>query len=121
MTWAFDYDGPVMGAVRMTQRSKFADPRARKYARLKHALRMAANVAGIPDELDTRKAYAVEAIFRFKGRARYDIDNLGKFVLDALWKQDRRVLSLSLDVMEYRESEDTTITVREIQEGESDG
>lgn len=115
MSWSLLYYGPFMGAVRMTQRSKWTDPRAHQYASCKRALRLAANAAGIPTDLDPAKSYQVNIVVRFDKRARYDCDNLAKFVLDALWKQDRRVLSLYVLVEENRKCEEVWVRVSEFE------
>jgi Holliday junction resolvase RusA-like endonuclease len=114
-SWSLLYYGPFMGAVRMTQRSKWTDPRAQQYAACKRALRLAANTVGIPTDLDPKKSYSVDILVTFEKKARYDCDNLAKFVLDALWTQDRRVLSLSIDVEERRKCEFVEVNVSEIQ------
>ena len=75
----------VMPYTRMTQRSKFADPRARAYLSnqqtLKWYMRQAMEAGGY-DKFD-KKSLAVELIFYVEKKHRGDLDNLTKSVCDA--------------------------------------
>jgi len=83
--FTFSVDDP-MGAVRMTQRSKWVDPRAKLYAAYKRRVRLIANVAGVPDEIgkDERVKLVLDVCWRKKARA--DLDNVVKGIMDALWR-----------------------------------
>jgi Holliday junction resolvase RusA-like endonuclease len=88
--WSFESKW-IMGAVRTTRRQKFVDPRYRKYERWKNFIRLAANVAGVPQVLDKRNRYGIAIVIDWRGAARCDLDNCVKGVLDALFSQDRSV------------------------------
>jgi Holliday junction resolvase RusA-like endonuclease len=78
--------------VRTTQRQKFCDPRYKKYAAWKSMVRVLANVAGWPQDLERDGRYKLSIRASWKGRARCDLSNIIKAVEDACFKQDRRVL-----------------------------
>lgn len=97
----FTIPGRPVPAVRMTQRSKWKDPRAQKYLDYKGTVGWAAKAVRCP---------------RFKGRVRVDIDlhirggrigdvdNYAKSILDGLngvaWEDDEQVIELHV----YRRS-----------------
>lgn len=97
--WVFRMDW-IMGAVRMTQRSKYADPQARRYLEWKKVAALVARAAGVPEELEPRFGYTVGITIGWKGRARVDVDNVAKAVLDACWPNDRRVQVLNVRACE---------------------
>lgn len=99
MKWTFTLP-ELMGAVRTTQRAKFCDPRYKRYAQYKTLIRAIANQAGVPDDLDPKKRYSLTIIAYWTKKARCDLDNVLKAVLDGLFKQDRRVLSYSCHAIE---------------------
>jgi Holliday junction resolvase RusA-like endonuclease len=89
--WNFRIDGPLMGAVRMTRRGKFRDPRAGRYAGYKRRVRLEANSAGVPDDLPPGCRAAVSVFVTWRKKARADLDNVWKAIVDALWERDRGV------------------------------
>lgn len=95
--WRFAVENP-MGAVRTTQRQKWVDPNYKRYEAYKRAVRLVANTAGVPAAIDAEYRAQVEMFFTFPCEVHADIDNLGKALLDALWKQDRRVIKLWAEI-----------------------
>jgi Holliday junction resolvase RusA-like endonuclease len=79
--------------VRTTQRQKWVDARYKRYQKAKAVFRAIADTAHIPADLS--RAASVEISVFWKARPRGDLDNVVKFVLDALWKQDRKVTEIS--------------------------
>ena len=96
MTKRFDFvvPGPLVGAVRTTQRAKFVDPNYKRYAAFKNHLRICADLVEVPCELEPRDSVSVEIQASWKKRQRIDLDNVVKSVLDGLWRNDRRVISI---------------------------
>lgn len=95
--------------VRTTQRQKFVDPRYHKYAAWKRTLRIEANVAGFPRELKSDRRYRLSLDVYWRGKARADLDNLVKAVLDGLFDQDRRVLVIDAGAWEHVSDESMDI------------
>lgn len=97
---SFVVDGPLVGAVRVTQKSKWTSEPYRRYAAFKKRIRILATAAGVP--LDLKKAWRchVSIEVHFNRRARIDLDNLIKSTLDGCWKQDRRVTKIEASVSE---------------------
>ena len=95
----------------MTQRSKWVDPRAKLYAAYKRRVRLIANVAGVPDEIgkDERVKLVLDVCWRKKARA--DLDNVVKGIMDALWPQDRRVWCIVAAHLENCEVDMADVTV----------
>lgn len=102
-----------MGAVRMTQRSKWVDPRAKRYEAYKRRVRLVANVNGVPSEIAKDERIKLEVDVCWRKLARADLDNVVKGLLDALFGQDRRVNSIRADHQEYCELDmaDIALTV----------
>ena len=111
MTRSFTIDGPLVGAVRTTQRQKWVDPRYKKYQAFKERVRLIANAAGVPDEIPKDGSASVFIRIHWEKRARADCDNVGKSFLDALWKNDRRVLKLTIEAIEHEGREEATVVV----------
>lgn len=107
------WDGPVVPCVRTTSRQKFVDKKYQKYDRFKKAFRLWANTQGFPDDLDLNKSYRMDITFWVMGKSRYDLDNAEKSILDALFKQDRRVLSISARIIERSDKEAAEIFLEE--------
>ena len=97
--WRLAYP-EIVPYVRTTQRQKWVDPRYKRYAAWKKAFRLAANVEQFPDELDRDGKYAVTLVLSWTKRARCDLDNAVKGALDALFAQDRRVVSIIANAIE---------------------
>ena len=112
MKWTFTIP-ELMGAVRTTHRAKFCDPRYKRYAQYKTLVRAIANQAGVPDDLDPKKRYSLALFVYWKKKARADLDNVLKAVLDGLFKQDRRVLSYSCHATENAGLDEAQVTVIE--------
>ena len=110
--WSFVVDAPVMGAVRMTQRSKWCNPRARAYLAYQKRVRLLANVAGVPDEIQEDERAALEVVVYWKRKARADLDNCCKGILDSLWTQDRRVNLFTATAVEHAKAERAEVRVR---------
>ena len=99
--WILNIDGPIVPYVRTTQRQKWVDPRYKRYAAWKSSVRLLATIARWPEELDRKKDYEIAVKVYWKARARADIDNCCKAAMDALFKQDRRILQLTAESVEY--------------------
>ena len=90
-------EGPIVPYVRMTQRSKHADPRARRYLAAQQALKIQLRQQMTEkDEHEplTREPLEVFLAFWWVNH-RQDLDNLVKAILDAasgiVWADDRWV------------------------------
>ena len=113
MDWSFVIDEPLMGAVRTTQKQKWVDPRYKRYAAWKKAVRLIANVNGIPSHLDPKKSYRLDVLAYWKAKQRIDGDNLLKALMDSLWKQDRRITSIEYVACEHNGRELARVTLSE--------
>lgn len=113
-SWELTYTGEIVPYVRTTQRQKWVDPRYKRYQRFKDALRLVANTKGFPDSLNTGSAYSLSLTMYWRKKARADLDNLLKGILDSLFTQDRRVTKL--DAVSYEQSgeEYLTLALREM-------
>lgn len=111
--WIVYAPTPLIGAVRTTQRQKFVDPRYKVYQAWKSAFRYHANLELIPKILRADSRYTVEIDMKWRKRARSDGDNLIKAVLDALWKQDRRVLDIRFHAEENTGGESMRVSISE--------
>jgi Holliday junction resolvase RusA-like endonuclease len=117
-TWTFVLEEPVMGAVRMTKGGKFYWPKkdpnhpVARYLRYKERVRCVANLAGVPDTLPKGTRITVSIATDWKQSQRADGDNVIKGVLDALWKNDRRVTDLHYTAEEHTGNERAGVMVR---------
>ena len=110
--WHFMLDW-IVPYVRTTQRQKRVDKAYRRYSGWKRYVRLTANTVGIPDELDNETKYIVFICVRWKAKARADIDNCLKGILDALWSQDRRGFEVKAVSVENCEREAVEVNVSE--------
>jgi len=112
MEYVFSVENP-MGAVRTTQRQKLVDPRAKRYEAYKRRVRLVANLAGVPDEIGKDERAVVEIEVCWEKLPKCDLDNAVKGLLDALWKQDRRVKEIHAIALEDCETDiaDVTVTI----------
>jgi len=94
------YHGPIIGAVRVTQRSKWTSAPWQRYQAFKTRIRILADIQMVPRDLQPDDDVTVEVMAFFNKRARADADNVLKGVVDALFKRDRRVLSLHVKAIE---------------------
>ena len=89
---------------------------AKRYTRWKEVVRCAANLAGVPPDLDPWPAvYEVSLVVKWEKRARLDTDGVLGAVIDAVFPHDRRVLVLHVDAAHENEGYDmldVTITRR---------
>ena len=78
---------------------------------------VAAREAGYRGEPDAESTFNVTIAFHRKGKARADIDNLAKTVLDALnkvvWKDDNQINVLTLGKRINMKNPQTIITIKE--------
>ena len=109
---SFSVLGRPVAAVRMTQRSKHCDERAKAYLAYKAYVGLVAKTCGLrPRSGDV----AIEVIVYFRNNVVPDIDNALKAIMDGLngvaWRDDRQVVSASA---ERRRSEDerAEVTIR---------
>lgn len=105
-TWGFEIPGPLIGH-KCSVRAAF-DKHFRAY---KRTVRLLANVAGVPSALDENGIYRVDTRVWFTGRARTDVENVRKAILDALWARDRRVLAGTYLGLENCSSEKAFVTI----------
>lgn len=92
LTTNFQIDGPIMAYYRTRNRgSKFGNPRAKRYDEYKRLVRLIANTAGVPQELLENHRASVSVWITWRLKARADTDSILKAIIDALWRQDRRV------------------------------
>ena len=112
MDYKLVIEGPLMGAVRTTQRQKWVDPRYKLYEQFKNYVRLLGNQARIPDTLSSSDKVFVRFNVYWTKRARIDADNIIKGVLDALWPNDRRVLSLWYETKEEAVTEHAEIFIK---------
>jgi len=110
-TYTFQVDGPLQGYVRTTQRQKWVDPRYKRYVDWKRAVRLFANLAGIPESLPADSRAVLSIAVTWKRKARLDGDNFLKGILDSLWSQDRRVMELHYMSFEGAEAERASVSV----------
>ena len=108
--WQFSLDW-IVPYVRTTQRQKWVDKNYKRYSDWKRYVRLIANTQGVPDQLSAGKRYSVSLWIHWKGKARADLDNCLKGILDALWSQDRRVFHLRGDVDENSGRDALNVTV----------
>lgn len=94
----FEIRGEIVPYARMTQRSKWVDPRAQKYLASKGAIQLQLKnqmAHRCLDPFPDRTPLAVTLIFYRPAMHKCDLDNLVKAVLDAcqpvLFKDDRWV------------------------------
>jgi Holliday junction resolvase RusA-like endonuclease len=109
--YSFQIDGPLQPYVRTTQRQKWVDLRYRRYVEWKKAVRLIANLSGLPETLPPDSRAVVSVAVMWKRRARMDGDNFIKGILDSLWKQDRRVLELHYTAFEGAKAERASVSV----------
>jgi Holliday junction resolvase RusA-like endonuclease len=88
--WHFTIDKP-MGYVRTTQMQKWVDPDYKRYQAYKTAVALTARNEGVPNEIQEGHRAQVEVFCTFPNEKHADLDNILKGVLDAIWRQDRRV------------------------------
>ena len=99
--WTFRLDW-IVPYVRTTQMRKHFDKAYHRYAKWKDFCRSVANTKGVPSDLASSKRYEVHVAVYWKGKARADLDNCCKGILDSLWKQDRRVLKITAEALEHQ-------------------
>ena len=81
------------------------------YHESQRTIRLLANVARIPDRiLDTQYAALTVAIY-WSGRARMDASNAVKWIEDALFVEDRRILELHVTMCEHAGEERADVRV----------
>ena len=97
MVWS----GPIVPYIRTTQRQKWVDPRYKKYAAWKDEFRLIANIQNFPATLDKDVDYSLAVTIRLAGARRYDCDNAGKGIADALFEQDTRISDFHVTAQEY--------------------
>ena len=111
--WKGSVEGPLCGYTRTTQRQKFVDPRAKRYDAWKKMVAWEARHHGFPVELDVCLAYEFRVIVRWRFKARIDLDNIIKGLLDGIWPQDRGILSIHAEAGEHTGEEALWFTLTE--------
>lgn len=113
-TWYMYFPGPVHPYVRTTQRQKWVDRRYKAYRAWKEAFRVVANAQGVPDQLDHHKKYYLGCDIHVRGKARYDLDNAIKAILDALFRQDAPIREIYAKVYEGMKDDMVVIMMGEM-------
>jgi Holliday junction resolvase RusA-like endonuclease len=106
---SFIVEGPLVGYVRTTQRAKWVDPAYKRYQAFKATVRLLANAAGVPECIDASASVWVHV--HWVKRARCDLDNAIKAILDSLWKNDRRVQYINAGSYEGKVEEKAFVEV----------
>ena len=114
MIYSLIWPDKIVPCVRTTRRQKFVDPSYKKYERWKHAFRLFANTQGFPEDLSLDKSYAIDVKISVIGKSRYDLDNAIKGILDALFKQDRRILAIEGKIFEREQEESALVKLSEV-------
>lgn len=97
----FRIEEPLMGAVRMTRLGKWVNAKAKEYIAWQTGVAWRALVAGVPRDLPRYPGRGIVIVRAcWKKQARVDSDNLLKAVLDSLWRNDRRCLTVFADATE---------------------
>lgn len=107
-TWTFDVPEPIIGH-KCSKSQCFSPP----VVAFKTDVRLKANLAGVPQELDPGRRYSLRTIFYWKKKARVDTDNAHKLTKDGLWGKDRSALTGAYDAVEFSGVERVVITVRD--------
>lgn len=111
--WKGSVEGPLCGYTRTTQRQKFVDPRAKRYEAWKKMVAWEARHQGFPPDLSDGIAYEFSVIVRWRRKARIDLDNIIKGLLDGIWPQDRGILSIHAEAGEHTGEEALWFTLTE--------
>jgi Holliday junction resolvase RusA-like endonuclease len=110
--FTLDLPGPLVGAVRVTQMSKWVNPAYKRYLAFKIRIREEADRVGVPEILLHHAEVSVEMEVHWRLRARCDLDNLIKSLLDGTWKNDRRVLRISASAVEQTGLERLVVRIK---------
>ena len=109
--YSFNIPDIIMGAVRTTQRQKWVDPRYKKYKAYKILVRSLADQKGVPDTLDKDSSCAVDITAHWIKKQRCDGDNVIKGILDAIFKNDKRVLYINYRAIENTGKETANVKI----------
>lgn len=85
-TYRFRIDPPILGF-----RSSVARAHDERYKGFKRAVRLQANLVGIPESLTPHQRATIYVKILWPRRMRIDTDNVLKATADSLWKSDRRI------------------------------
>jgi Holliday junction resolvase RusA-like endonuclease len=110
----FQVDGPLVGAVRTTQRAKWVSKPYQRYRAFKDRVRLLATVAGVPPSLDPKDGVKVRLHASWRLRQRIDLDNVIKAILDSLWLNDRRVVEIQATSAEHTGKETVQVWVEHL-------
>ena len=106
MTWTFEVEGPLVGH-KCSKSKCFSQP----YRTFKSLVRLRANCAGVPQELDPKETYTLRTDVFWVKKPHTDTVNIQKSVEDGLWGKDRRVLHGGYTAHEYAGIERVVVTV----------
>jgi Holliday junction resolvase RusA-like endonuclease len=115
-TWQLEVPGPVRGFIVHARPWSKA---AKDYCAWKVAVRLHANVAGVPEEIPAGYRAHIHLDVTWRLRARIDLSNVLKGVEDSLFKRDRGIVEIHAVSRQYVGEEKATVTVR--LERETDG
>lgn len=107
--WEFRVNGPLIGH-KCSAAAAFDDG----FRAYKRTVRLLANVAGVPSMLNPKGIYTVTTDIFFRLKARTDVENVRKSIIDALWDRDRRVLNGSYRGMEHHGSEYAVVVIERV-------
>lgn len=96
--FAFEIPGPLKGFL-ATYKAPWTKE-AKAYVVFKEKVRLLANCAGIPNELDSTSCAEINLSIHWAKRPRVDSVNVYKAVEDGIFKKDRRVLIGSFMALE---------------------
>ncbi len=100
--FSFRIEGPLRGHV-------CSVASRRSLSRWQTAVRLMANVAGVPDECPDGAEVRVHTFWTKK--ARIDCENVGKAVVDSIWAKDRGVGRLVYSKLEHTGGESALVEV----------
>lgn len=101
--WRFVIPGPLRGHV-------CSVASRRGLSKWQAYVRLLANSAGVPAECPAGVHVDVAVMWRRK--ARIDVENVGKVIVDSLWARDRGVRSLTYQSTEHGPSEGAAVQIR---------
>ena len=101
----------IVPYCRTTQRQKWVDPRYKRYAAWKRDLRIIADARGWPTRLNPDWLYKFGIVVSWTKRAHADLDNVVNWFLDALFKQDRRILRIDAEAVENTGRENLSMSL----------
>ena len=107
--WEVALEGPLQGH-KCSVRNVFG----KGYVAWKRYVRLQADLAKVPQELDPNGKYRVTTEIWWKGRAKIDTENVQKATIDGLFKRDRRILEIHGYAYEVTGKEEARIKIEKL-------